>query len=94
MTEEDMVQYMLTAFVTLCVAIIGFFTRRIVLDVERLKAGSQQCEVNRANFRAEVAKDYARDVNVQSSLSRIHQRLDRLPQEIIEILNARGVNGK
>lgn len=48
---------------------------------------SRLCELRLADFKTEVARDYSRDANVQASLSRIHDRVDKLPQEIVQLLN-------
>lgn len=62
--------------------IISFFTKRVVTDVDNLKRSESECKLDIANFRAEVARDYAKDASVQSSLSRIHDRLDDLGNEL------------
>src|SRR4051794_40996513 len=36
------------------------------------------CTLELANFKTEVAKDYAKDATVQQSLGRIHERIDDL----------------
>lgn len=90
MTDDaSSLQFLFTTFVTVCMAIIGFFTKRVIDDVKELKQDSKQCALNLANFKADVAKDYAREVNVQASLNRIHERLDRLPKEIVDTIERR-----
>lgn len=89
MNEGDLLQYLFSGFVTACMGVIGFFTKRVVDDVAELKKEGSECKVNLANLRAEVARDYAREVNVQSSLNRIHERLDKLPAEIVSTLDRR-----
>lgn len=56
--------------------IIAFFTQRIIGDVDYLKKSDVDAKLDLANFKTEVAKDYAKDQSVQQSLARIHDRLD------------------
>jgi predicted nuclease with TOPRIM domain len=86
MLEDTTVQSIFSAFAALCVAVIGFFTRRVVQDVEGLKQERHECKLELEKFKTEVARDYSKDVNVQSSLNRIHDRIDRLPQEIASMM--------
>lgn len=57
-------------------AIIGFFTRRVVSDVDQLKKSDAQCKLDLANFKTEVAKDYSKDVNIQASLKRVYEVME------------------
>lgn len=46
----------------------------------------EECRLELSNFKAEVARDYAKDSTIQNSLARVHQRIDSLPKEIIDLL--------
>lgn len=63
-------------------AIIGFFTKRVIADVDKLKAGNSDCKLDLANFKTEVANNYAKDASVQASLARIHDRMEMAFTEI------------
>lgn len=64
-------------------------THHVAEEVAELKRDSAECKVSLANFKAEVAKEYAKEVTLQASLARIHERIDRLPKEIIDLLEHR-----
>ena len=89
MTDDTLLQIIFSAFVTACMSVIGFFTKRVCDDVKELKKDGKECAVALANFKADVARDYAREVNVQASLNRIHERIDRLPKEIVDVIERR-----
>lgn len=70
-------------------AVIGFFTRRAIGEVdglkdsvERLSDNDKECKLDLANFRTEVATTYAKEASVQLSLARIHDRLEAGFEEI------------
>lgn len=44
------------------------------------------CTLELANFKTEVAKEYAKDVTVQQSLGRIHDRIDDVATDIKTLL--------
>jgi hypothetical protein len=54
--------------------------------LKRLEQNDADCQLGLANFKTEVANNYAKDATMQSSLARIHDRLDKLPGEIIHVL--------
>lgn len=57
---------------------------RTRLDGHEEKIHSQALDL--ANFKTHVSDNYAKDASVQSSLARIHDRIDQLPKDIISLL--------
>lgn len=49
-------------------------------DVKSLRDEHSSCELDLANFKTEVALGYSKEVNTQSSLGRIHDRLDTMSE--------------
>lgn len=47
----------------------------------------QTCSLELANFKTEVANNYAKDASVQSSLGRIHDRIDEVSKDIKTLLS-------
>jgi hypothetical protein len=45
-----------------------------------------ECKLELAQFRTEVHREFAKDATVQHQLARIHERIDRLPKEIIDAI--------
>lgn len=67
-------------------AIIAFFTKQVVNDVNRLKEMQQSDKLDLANYKTEVANNYATQNSVQQSLSRIHDRIDDMSGDIKKLL--------
>ena len=84
MPPEDFLSWVVKTVLGAAVAVVMYFTKQLTDEVKQLKQDGSESKVSLANFKAEVAKDYARDVNVQMSLNRIHQRLDSLPKDIAD----------
>jgi hypothetical protein len=90
---SDIVAWVIGGFSTLSLAVSAFLMKRVVarldddLDAheERLNAHDKQhnhCTLELANFKTEVAKDYAKDASVQQSLARIHERIDLVDSNV------------
>lgn len=63
-------------FLGISIMIIGFFTKRTVEDVDDLRLRTHKNELDLANYKTEAATTFAKDQTIQSSLSRIHERID------------------
>lgn len=47
-------------------------------DVKALQKSDSDCKLDLANFKTEVAKEYAKDTTMQQSLARIHEKIEKL----------------
>ncbi len=66
--------------------IVAFFTKQVVGDVARLKDSQHSDKLDLANYKTEVANNYATQKSVHDSLSRIHDRIDDVATDIKTIL--------
>lgn len=70
--------------------VVSFFTKRVINDVDYLKKSDADCRLDLANFKTEVAKDYAKRESTQQSLARIHDKMesgfDTLHKDVKSIL--------
>ena len=57
-------------------ALLTWLGKGVIDDVTILKKTDGACRLDLANFRTEVANTYSKDVSVQASLGRLHDRLD------------------
>ncbi len=78
---EDAYDWIAKSFIAGCVAVIAFFTKRVVSDVTELKKDSADCKLNLANYKTEVSNTYSKETSTQASLSRIHDRMDKIGED-------------
>ncbi len=93
MGDASLLDWMFKAFATLCMAIIGYFTKAVVDDVREIKKENADCRLNHANLRTHISENYATKSDLNStrletndSLKRLHDRIDQLPKDIIQLL--------
>ena len=91
--EEGFLRWAFYGFLTVCITIIGFFTKRVVEDVSDLKSDGADCRLNHEKLRTHISENYATKIDVNSSrletnetLKRLHERIDHLPRDIISLL--------
>lgn len=60
----------------------GWIGRGMHADIKKLKDDAGKCELRIQEFRTHVSENYAKDASVQASLSRIHDRLDEMGNEL------------
>lgn len=82
MPDGDLLNGLLKSAVTLAIAIIGFFTKRTMDDVKDNTNKINKIELEHANYKTHVSDNYAKDATVQSSLSRIHERIDEVGEKV------------
>lgn len=98
MDEKAIVMWMAVTGVGIGGSLIAWLMNRSIarLDSDMQEHGATlkdherkhaECSLEVERFKTEVHRDFAKDATVQSSLSRIHERLDRLPREIIEAIS-------
>jgi hypothetical protein len=58
------------------VALLTWLGKGVFNDVQTLKKTDGLCKLELANFKTDVANTYSKDISVQYSLARIHDRLD------------------
>ena len=80
-------------FITICVTIIGYFTKGVVSDVRFLKDDASDCRLNHEKLRTHISENYATKADTNTSrleinetLRRLHERIDHLPRDIISLL--------
>lgn len=100
MSEElqpNVIGWVVGGISTTIAGVMGFLMKRTVtrldddLDAheERLNEHDRQhtsCSLELANFKTEVANNYAKDATVQQSLSRIHDRIDEVSSDIKKLI--------
>jgi len=57
-------------------ALLTWLGKGMYNDVKDLKDHQSDCELSLANFRTEVSKDYAKDITIQASLARVHDKME------------------
>ena len=91
----------LSGFVTLCIAVIGYFLRRLIDDMRDLQIQGTKCEVKYeeqktsvANIRTHISENYATKTDLNASrletsesLKRVYEKLDALPQIILNLID-------
>lgn len=73
----------------LIMGVFGWIGRGMHADIKALQKSDADCKLDLAEFKAKVATDYTDKQTMQSSLARIHDRLDNLPGEIISIIRGK-----
>ncbi len=84
--DDNILWKALLGLLAVVTAMISFASKKLIGDVEALKKSDAECKLDLANFKTEVATNYAKDATVQSSLSRIHDRIDSISDDIKQIL--------
>lgn len=95
--EESWAVQALTWFIGFGAAAIGYLMNRSInrLDMDLSKHGDRlddhdkqhtHCTLELSQFKTEVATNYAKDITVQQSLARIHDRIDDVASDIKTIL--------
>ena len=83
MTDDiGLLDWIFKGFAALCMAIIGFFTRKVVNDVHELQDDSKACELKLANYKTEVSNTYAKEETMQNSLARVHDKMEKIGDKI------------
>lgn len=67
--------------------VIGYFVRSHDRRIERIEDTNIKTQTDLSNHKLDSEKRFAKEETLQSSLSRIHDRLDRLPDDIIKIVD-------
>ena len=82
-------EYILNGALTLLLSIVGFFTKRVIQDVDKMKQAHSDCKLDLANskldlanFKTEVSDNYVK----QNTLERLHDRIDEVQRDIKTIL--------
>lgn len=74
--ETETVHWLMHAILVSYAGIITWLGKGVYNDVRNLKDNSHNCTVDLANFRTEVANSYVKELTMQSSLARVHDRID------------------
>jgi hypothetical protein len=88
--EHGLIDWLTKGLMATLMAIIAFFTKQVVADVSKLKEQHKDCQIDLANFKTQVANEYAKETTVQQSLTRIHDRIDYLTTVAVDIKNFLG----
>jgi hypothetical protein len=75
-----------TSIFGMLVLVMSYFTKRLISKVDDLDKAGSTANLNLEKFKTEVAKEYAKDISVQASLSRLHERIDDIPREVVSLL--------
>ncbi len=78
MPDGDLLNNILKSGLAVAMAIIGFFTKRTMDDLKENITKTNNIELDHANYKTHVSENYAKDATVQSSLTRIHDRIDEV----------------
>lgn len=77
----------ITGLMAVIMALMGFISSSMrdtikdnESDIRGLQTEHASCKLDLANFKTEVALNYSKEVNTQSSLGRIHDRLDTMSE--------------
>lgn len=73
---DDSIKYIWGAFVTITLPLIGFFTTRTLGELDGVKKKTDSNELELERYKTHVSDNYAKDASVQTSLARIHDRMD------------------
>lgn len=89
MDDPVVVMFLKNAWILIC-GVFGWMGRGMYADIKNLQKSDADCKLDLANFKAEVANDYAKQETTQSSLARIHDKMesgfDTLHKDIKTIL--------
>lgn len=80
--DDSILLALLKGFGAVGIAIGGWIGRGMHSDIRKLKDDAGRCELRIQEFRTHVSENYAKDASVQASLSRIHDRLDEMGNEL------------
>lgn len=84
--EHNAFYWLIQGLLAALLAIVGFFTKGVIEDVNKMKESDAKCALDLANFKTDVANNYVKE----STLSRIHDRIDTMQDDIKQILQKVG----
>jgi hypothetical protein len=68
----------------------GYLGKGVTDDVRELQKDHYQSELALAAYKLEVERSFAKEVSVQASLGRIHDRMDEIGDDIKKLIGAVG----
>lgn len=74
--DDSLVLIMLKNAWIIILGVFGWVGRGMHADIKDLRRSDADCKLELANFKAEVAKDYAKQETTQASLARIHDKME------------------
>ena len=96
-TEDSFIRTLLEGVGTFAMFLIGLFVRghseriaKIENDARRIEQTIDIHVVEAERYKLSAEQRFAKDETMQMSLSRIHDRLDRLPKELRDLLKPTG----
>lgn len=84
--ELSIFRWLLEAMGAVCVFFIGLFVKGHNMRIARMERETDVVERDLSNFKLDAEKRFAKEETMQTSLARIHDRLDKLPREIRDMM--------
>lgn len=81
-SSEPLLARLIATLIAMGIAIIGYFTKRTIDDLDEVSKKTHKLEVDLAEFKLHIANNYAKDATVQQSLGRLHDRMDAIGEDI------------
>jgi hypothetical protein len=91
MTPDDTwLDWAFKSLVGLLFIIGGYLGQGVKSDVRELQKNQAQADLALAAYKLEVERTFAKDTSVQTSLARIHDRMDEIGDDIKKLIGAVG----
>lgn len=85
--DENTLTRIIQGLLGLIMAIGAWLWARAIRDIDNLEEHMQRSDLDHADFKTHVANTYSKEASTQASLSRIHDRIDKLPGEIVALID-------
>ena len=82
MSYDSFIEWIFKGFIAFAMTLAAFITKNLHTEIVKIRDKQNSLDGDFRDHKLEAEKRYAKEETLQSSLSRVHQRIDRMDETL------------